>query len=117
MLFLCLLTALGLLYVWQQTEIFRIAYVGQKNVVVFEDLLDKNTVLRYNIGKRASLVRIGNKVCASSEFQMPDTYRLVKVYSNQGVKTLAGLPEKKNNLFSRFFEIKRQAEAQIIINP
>jgi len=116
LLILGLLTLFSLLYVRQQTEIFRLAYLGQKNLSLFEDLLDKNTILRYNIGKRASLVRIGDKVCKEADFQMPDTFRLVKLsYPERSVGVR--LPAvKKESLFSRVFGIKRQAEAKTI-NP
>jgi len=109
-----MITSLCLLYVYQQTEIFTLAYAAQKRVSVFQELLDTNTLLRYNIGKCSSLVRIGNKISQSSDFQMPDTYQLVQLhYSGEGVKVAGRLP-KKESLAARFFGIKRQAEAQTI---
>jgi hypothetical protein len=53
-----IVTLFSLLYVYQQTEILHLAYVGQKRVTAFEDLFDKNSVLRYNINKSSSLVHI-----------------------------------------------------------
>jgi len=107
-------TFLSLFYVYQQTEIFRLAYVGQKKIVCFTDLLDKNNILRYNIGRKASLVRIGDKISSSSDFQMPDSYRLVRlVPAKEGIK-IKGQPLK--TLASRIFGVKRQAEAKTI-NP
>jgi hypothetical protein len=105
-----------LLYVYQQTEVFRLAYVGQKKEVSFLDLLDKNTFLRYNIEKNASLIRIGNKVFQARDYQMPDTYRLVRLAQPLENLKLARNKYKKENLFSRLFGIKRQAEARTI-NP
>lgn len=111
-----ILTLLALLYVWQQTEIFRLAYTGQKKAVIFEDLLDKNTLLRYNIERNISLTRIGNKIALEKDFQMPDTYRLVRVIeTRQTLRAGQQLP-KQENIFSRLFGIKRQAEAKTI-NP
>lgn len=109
------MTFLSLIYVHQQTEIFRLAYVGEKKMSVFQDLLDKNTVLRYNIGSSASLTRLGSKISNSKDFQMPDTYRLVKVIGPREVK-LANSVSNRENIVSRIFSVKRQAEAKTI-NP
>ena len=110
------ITCFSLLYVYQQSEIFRLAYVGQKKQAYFQDLLDKNTILRYNIERNGSLISIGDKIAESKDFQMPDSYRLVKLSP-----TKEGLREKLENparqaLIARIFRIKNQAEAETI-NP
>ncbi len=110
------ITLFCLLYVYQQAEIFRLAYIGEKKAVYFADSLDKNTFLRYNIEKNASLVRIGNKVFQDRDYQMPDTYRLVRLARPLENLKLAQVKYKQENLFSRLFGIKRQAEAKTI-NP
>jgi hypothetical protein len=111
-----MVTAFSLLYVYQQSEIFRLAYAGQKRTTSFEDLLDKNSVLKYNIAKNVSLTRIGSRVSADQDFQMPDSYRLVKLTRPlNGLKVKQYTP-KKETLLSRLFGIKRQAEAKTI-NP
>lgn len=108
------ITFFSLLYVWQQTEIFRLAYEGQKNFTVFQDLLDKNNLIRYNIKRNASLIRIDNKVSKIADFQMPDNYRLVRLTQpSQNIRVSKYLP-KKANIVSRIFSIKRQAEAKTI---
>lgn len=110
-----IITFFSLLYVWQQTEVFRLAYDGQKNLAFFEDLLDENSNLRYNLKKNTSLVRIGSKVSAHGDFQMPDNYCLVKLVNPQeSLKTASSRLPKKRNLLSRIFDIKRQAEAKTI---
>lgn len=110
------LTLFSLLYVYQQTEIFRLAYAGQKKQTLLAELLDKNTILRYNIGRNASLVEIGSKISESKDFQMPDSYRLVRLRSSrQGIR-LTEESVNKETLFSRLFGIKRQAEAKTV-NP
>ncbi|MFA5145502.1 MAG: hypothetical protein WC723_05815 [Candidatus Omnitrophota bacterium] len=110
------ITCLSLLYVYQQTEIFCLAYTGQKKEAQFQDSLDKNTILRYNIGNKASLVRIGSKVPVSADFQMPDGYRLVRVTpSGERARSIHGSANNETML-SRLFGIKRQAEAKTI-NP
>ncbi len=111
--FVSLGTLFSLLYVYQQADIYRLAYVLQKQQAVFQELLDKNTVLRYNIEKSASLIRIGDKISDAKNFQMPDTYRLVSLRSPR-----AAVPSRyvaqKESLVSRIFGIKRQAEASTI---
>lgn len=110
------ITICSLLYVFQQTEVFRLAYDGQKKVSLFEDLLDKNTILRYNIAKSASIICIGSKVALGNDFQMPDTFRLVKLtHSLEGLKVTQYVP-KKEAMIAQLFGIKRQAEANTI-NP
>ncbi|MDD3234681.1 MAG: hypothetical protein PHE11_02645 [Candidatus Omnitrophica bacterium] len=107
-------TVFSVLYVYQQAEIFRLAYEGERKQSAFQELLDKNNVLRYNIEKSASLIRIGNKVSRDDQFQMPDTCRVVKVGS-----VASGTPAGREEggvltLASRIFSIKRQAEAHTI---
>ncbi len=110
------ITSFSLLYVYQRTEIFRLGYVGQKKLTVFQDLLDHNTILRYNIEKKASLVQIGNKVSKSASFQMPDSYRLVRLARSSANSRIKPQLAERENIVSRFFGIKRQAEAKTI-NP
>ncbi len=108
------ITAFALLYVYQQSEIFRLAYVGQKKQVHFADLLDNNSLLRYNIGKSASLVRIGSRVSNGPEFEMPTSYRLVRLTQPLENLSLAQHVYVKESMLSRLFGIKRQAEAKTI---
>jgi len=110
------MTLFSLLYVYQQTEILRYAYAEQKQHVVFQELLDKNSILRYNIEKNCSLVNIGGSVADHSDFQMPDRYQLVRLVPSKDGVTLAQGAVNKETLLSRVFGIKRQAEARTI-NP
>lgn len=110
------ITIFSLLYVYQQTEIFRFAYTGQKKQAFFEDLLDKNCVLRYNIEKNASLVCIGDKISGYADFQMPDSYQLVRLFPSTEGGNIKRRPSGKPALISRIFGIKRQAEAKTV-NP
>jgi len=109
-------TFFSLLYVYQQTEIIRLAYAEQKQYAVFQDLLDKNSILRYNMEKSCSLVNIGGSVSNHADFQMPDKYQLVRLVPSQGGVLLALGPGNKETLLSRLFGAKRQAEARTI-NP
>jgi len=107
-------TVVSLLYVHQQTHIFKLGYMAQRKSTELQDGLDKNAVLRYNISKKVSLVYIGPKVCGESkEFHMPDTYRLVKVEYPAG-RMKAAQRKAADNLFVRIFGVEKQAEANTI---
>jgi len=108
-------TSFSVLYVYQQSEIFRFAYMGQKKQSAYTELLDKNTALRYNINKSSSLVKIGNRISGSSDFQMPDNYRFVKfVPSKEGLRFAEH--QNREGLFARIFSLNREAQAKTI-NP
>jgi len=117
LLFISLLTVVSLLYVHQQTEIFRLAYVGGKKDTLCQDLLDKNTLLRYNIDTSASVVRLGSRVGVDNGYEMPDSYELVRLSNPQDLLEVRQerRPERQS-LLARIFSIKSQAEAKTI-NP
>ena len=106
-------TAFIILYVFQQSEIFRLGYLVDKKQEAFQELLDKNALLRYNVQKNASLIRIGDKLSSSADFQMPNTYRLVKVTVPSGDPGLNGLVPKENML-ARLFGVHAEAQAKTI---
>ncbi len=110
------ITSFCVLYVYQQSEIFRLAYLGQKKQAVFTELLDKNTALRYNINKSSSLVSIGNRISQTAEFQMPDNYRFVKFVSSREGFKVADQNQNREGLLARIFSLKREAQAKTI-NP
>lgn len=110
------ITSFSVLYVYQQSEIFRLAYLGQKKQATFNELLDKNTALRYNIKKNSSLVNIGNRISGTNEFQMPDNYRFVKFISSRNGLKLADQNQSRESLLARIFSLKREAQAKTI-NP
>lgn len=120
--FLLLVTSVTcccLLYVHQQTEIFRLAYIGQKKSVIFRDSLDKNAMLRYNINKNTSLVLIDNRISGYADFVMPDTFRVVKLVNpSEGLKIAnQSRPSGLKTIATALFGIKRQAEARTIDRP
>ena len=110
------ITSFSVLYVYQQSEIFRLAYLGQKKQATFNELLDKNTALRYNIKKNSSLVIIGDRISGTNEFQMPDNYRFVKFVSSRNGLKLADQNQSRESLLARIFSLKREAQAKTI-NP
>jgi hypothetical protein len=109
-------TLFSLLYVYQQTEIFRFAYLGEKKQALFQDLLDNNNILRYNVNKNASLVQIGNSVLECVDYEMPKAYRLVSLVPSEDSLRLKRDSLNKETVLSKLFGIKRQAEAETI-NP
>lgn len=105
------LTSLCLLYVFQQSEIFRLGYAGQKKAANLQDLLDKNTLLRYNIEKNISLVRLGDTISQAKDYEMPEDYQLVKLPYLFEEAQSGKRPPEKQNIIARFFSVKRTAEA------
>jgi hypothetical protein len=110
------ITSFCVLYVYQQSEIFRLAYLGQKKQAVFTELLDKNTALRYSLNKSSSLVNIGARINSTNDFQMPDNYRFVKFVSSPEGLRLADQGHAQESLLARIFSLKREAQAKTI-NP
>lgn len=109
-------TSFCVLYVYQQSEIFRLAYLGQKKQAIYAELMDQNTALRYNINKNSSLVNIGARINSTEDFQMPDNYRYVKVVPASGGVRVAGQARAQANLFARIFGLNREAQANTV-NP
>jgi hypothetical protein len=110
------ITSFSMLYVYQQSEIFRLAYLGQKKQAIFTELLDKNTALRYNINKSSSLVNIDARINSTNDFQMPDNYRFVKFISSSDGLKLANQSRTQEGLLARVFSLKREAQAKTV-NP
>jgi hypothetical protein len=108
-------TGFALTYVHQQTEIFRLAYDGQKNTKKFQELLDANSNLRYTFKQKTSLVCIGNKAAGQGDFAMPENYCLVRLDPSYTLVKTAR-QGKRETMVSRLFGIKRQAEARTV-NP
>lgn len=109
-------TAFSLLYVYQQTEVFRLAYTGQKKQVACQTIANKNSLLRYSIDRKTSLVCLGNKILESSEFQMPDSYQYVQVSTARQEMRPAPDFFGKESVFGKLFGLKREAQARTI-NP
>jgi len=108
-------TLLSLLYVWQQSEIVRLAYAGQRHYVSFQDLLDANSSLRYNLTKNTSVTKMAGRISKTSDFRMPSNYCLVKVSTPMSrAQYVQRSSHRKETLVSRVFGIKRQAEARTI---
>ena len=87
-------------------------------MVAFQDSLDKNTLLRYNIKETTSLIHIDDKVSEYAHFEIPESYLLVRLTYPQEVFRVAKQPRslKRENIAYRLFGIKREAQAKTI-NP
>ena len=115
LLVIALSTVFSLFFVWQQTEIFRLAYEGQKIETEFKNTRDKNSVLRYNLKTNTSLTRIYGKISTPEEFQLPDAYMLVKLSSPAAhARSHRQLLAKEESLLSRVFGVNRSAEAKTV---
>lgn len=110
------ITACCVLYVYQQSEIFRLAYLGSRRQVTYNELFDRNTALSYNIKKNSSLVKIGSRISGTNEFQMPDKYRFVKVVTQNDSLKPVSQNEPKAGLLAGIFGLRREAQAKTI-NP
>ena len=107
-------TLFAILYVFQQAEIFRFGYTVDKKHEAFQLLLDKNALLRYNVQKNASLIHLSGKFFNGADFQMPKTYRLVRLSYPQNTVQSTAQTNKGENIFTRLFSVTRQAEAKTI---
>ncbi|MDD2703186.1 MAG: hypothetical protein PHC33_04185 [Candidatus Omnitrophica bacterium] len=115
LLVITFITVFSLLFVWQQTEIFRLAYDGQKIETEFRNSLDKNSVLRYNLKTNTSLTRIYGKISMPEDFQLPDAYMLVRLTPPASQARSHRPPViKEENLLARVFGVNRSAEAKTV---
>ena len=110
------ITSFSVLYVYQQSEIFRLAYLGSNKQKTYNELLDKNTALNYNIKKSSSLVNIGSRISGTNDFQMPDKYRFVKVVTSRDELKPANQNQAREGLLAGIFSLMREAQAKTI-NP
>jgi hypothetical protein len=102
-------------YVWQQSEVVRLAYVGQAKSTAFQDLLDKNSQLRYSLKQNTSLIHLASKVTDKSDFQMPNNYYLVKLTSPQERAISENNRVSRTlRLVYRLFGVQREAEAKTL---
>ncbi|MEW5758221.1 MAG: hypothetical protein AB1755_01930 [Candidatus Omnitrophota bacterium] len=72
------ITVISITYVWQQVKIFEAAYVQERTLKKYYDILDENKNLRYNQARIESLTLIGDKI-AKDNFEIPSDVRIVAV--------------------------------------
>ena len=105
-------TSIALVYVYQQNEIFYLAYLGGKRQAMLADLLDKNNIFRYNINKLSSLTCLDGNVLRDVDFEMPAVKQLVRMNVAQDNLRLSKGVKRRPNLVFSFFGRARQAEAE-----
>lgn len=111
LLIISTITLTALLYVYQQTQIFYLAYQNDKKQARLQEAIDKNNILRYNEKVLSSLPYIEKKLLARhSDFEIPREQRIVRL--DLATQSRAEFV-KTNNILVRFFNsITRQAEAK-----
>lgn len=71
-LILTIITSLSLAYVWQETEIIKLAYQSEARSRSRKELLDRNRHLRYNLISLKSCAYLGNKLLNdNSNYEIP----------------------------------------------
>lgn len=107
-------TLLAMIYVHQQTEIFYLAYGREKKQANLQELIDRNNILRYNTSLLSSLPYLDKKLFVNNaDFEIPQEQRLVKLILVEKELNVANNFKKRENLFSKFFNIMtQQAEAK-----
>ena len=71
--------------------------------------------MRYNLKKNTSLVKLGSRISREGEFEMPNSYCLVKLSKPaEGVKFAKNSASRVLTFASRIFGVKRQAEAKTV---
>ena len=107
---------MSLVCVYQQKQIFYLAYQGDRKQTKLQELLDRNNVLRYNLNVYSSLPYLDKRLFVkSADFEIPQVQRLVKLDFTQTKTRMTRNPEKNKNLFTNLFNIiTKQAEARPI---
>lgn len=110
-----LVTCFSLVYVWLQTKAVSLAYEGQRRSSRFQELLDENSVLRYNLKHNTSLVKLGLRNSGDGKFEMPNSYCLVKLNKGvEGVRVTKSGASRMSAFASRILGVKKQAEAKTV---
>jgi len=112
LLSLFFITFIALVYVYQQSEIYCLAYAGSKRQAMLANLLDKNNSFRYNINKLSSLTCLDNNILRNVDFEMPAVKQLVRMNVAQDNLRLSKGVKRRPNLVFSFFGRARQAEAE-----
>ncbi|MDD4909884.1 MAG: hypothetical protein PHR44_04305 [Candidatus Omnitrophica bacterium] len=107
-------TTTALLYVYQHTEIFKLAYLAQKRSARYQELLDKNTHLRYNNRCVSSLSNIGSRMMNEREFEIPVSEQMVRVNLPGSKEGSLQEARARTSLLSLLNIRLRQAEAKTI---
>jgi hypothetical protein len=110
---LVFLLPLALIYVWQGTQVFKLAYQMENKVCVYKELLEKNSILRYNIDVKISSQEMGQGFLAKDkDLKIADSVFIVKAKNNtQEPNSIYSKLERENHLL-RFFNPPAEAESK-----
>jgi len=115
LLVIFMVTLISVVYVYQQSRIFDLAYSSSKKQTVMKDLLDANNILRYNLNVISSLSYLDKKLFSrNADFEMPNSEQLVRLTSARERIGLTQELKKRNNLLAILFGIEKQAEAKTL---
>lgn len=114
LLLIFFVTFIALVYVYQQSEIFYLAYLVGRKQAMLADLLDKNNIFRYNINKLSSLPYLDSKILRNVDFEMPAVKQLVRFNVEEDYIKISSESKRKTNLIFSFFGRARQAQAQTL---
>ncbi len=109
LIFVSICTVLALLFVHYQVRIYLLSYEVDKNNLLYEELLDRNEILLYDINRLSSIPRISYKLSSlGDEFVIPDRILRIARFEEKEEK----LTEKKGNFLARIFRAITLAEAK-----
>ena len=112
------LTAVALIYIHMQMQIFDLAYQGKNKEKQIRKLVDDNGNVTYNILKLKSSNNLGFKLLGEhSSLQFADNARIVKLETNQALgeesdRSFSAVPERKPTFLAGLFSLRSQAEAR-----
>lgn len=109
-----ILTLLASIYVHQQIRILQLAYEEQEKLASLRNLLDEKNNLRYQINRQTSLVSIGN-IWQNGEFEWPHRKQLVRLSTQQETGEDNERTAESGSIFSRFIQLRSQAEATPVL--
>jgi len=110
------ITALSLIYIYMQMQIFALAYQATKSEQFIRELSEDQGNLTYHILKLKSSYNLGYQLLSeNSNMKFRDNSQIVRLPLSQpeGRPTTVALSlEKKTNPILSFFSLKSQAEAK-----
>ena len=115
LMIISIVTFSAIIYVYQQSKIIEMAYKEQGKLEFLESLIDKGNTLRYNINRQLYLIS-ETGVSKEAIFEWPHKSELISLSTEHQSGITDNQIEGTENLFTRLFGLKSQAEATPI-NP
>jgi hypothetical protein len=106
-------TIISLCLVYQQTQITVLTYLNGRNNKAYQELLDKNIALRYNLEKTRSISSLGNKVLVGdTNFEIPQQTQLAQIERPREYESFAQKAIARETILTRIFGARTEAEAK-----